>query len=61
MNSETVNVSTTVWLVTLSIVFVVTLADLAWAWFRRNSVTGRVEVLPRTGVGVTLNSALQNL
>ena len=29
--------------------------------FRRNSVTGRVEVLPRSGVGVTLNSALQNL
>ena len=29
--------------------------------FRRNSTTGRVEVLPRTGVGVTLNSALQNL
>jgi 2,3,4,5-tetrahydropyridine-2-carboxylate N-succinyltransferase len=29
--------------------------------FRRNSSTGRVEVLPRTGVGITLNSALQNL
>ncbi len=29
--------------------------------FRRNSTTGRVEVLPRSGVGVTLNSALQNL
>ena len=29
--------------------------------FRRNSNTGRVEVLPRTGVGITLNSALQNL
>jgi len=29
--------------------------------FRRNSTSGRVEVLPRTGVGVTLNSALQNL
>ncbi|MFM5905566.1 MAG: 2,3,4,5-tetrahydropyridine-2,6-dicarboxylate N-succinyltransferase [Micrococcales bacterium] len=26
--------------------------------FRRNSVTGRVEVLPRTGVGITLNSSL---
>jgi 2,3,4,5-tetrahydropyridine-2-carboxylate N-succinyltransferase len=26
--------------------------------FRRNSVTGRVEVLPRTGVGITLNAAL---
>lgn len=29
--------------------------------FRRNSVTGRVEVLPRTGVGVMLNQQLQNL
>jgi 2,3,4,5-tetrahydropyridine-2-carboxylate N-succinyltransferase len=29
--------------------------------FRRNSANGRVEVLPREGVGVTLNSALQNL
>jgi 2,3,4,5-tetrahydropyridine-2-carboxylate N-succinyltransferase len=26
--------------------------------FRRNSVTGRVEVLPRSGVGITLNSQL---
>lgn len=26
--------------------------------FRRNSVTGRVEVLPRTGVGITLNTSL---
>ena len=29
--------------------------------FRRNSATGAVEVLPRSGVGVTLNTALQNL
>lgn len=29
--------------------------------FRRNSNTGRVEVLPRTGVGIKLNSSLQNL
>jgi 2,3,4,5-tetrahydropyridine-2-carboxylate N-succinyltransferase len=29
--------------------------------FRRNSANGRVEVMPREGVGVTLNSALQNL
>lgn len=26
--------------------------------FRRNSLNGRVEVLPRTGVGITLNAAL---
>lgn len=29
--------------------------------FRRNSATGRVEALPRSGVGVMLNSSLQNL
>lgn len=29
--------------------------------FRRNSVNGRVEVMPREGAGVVLNSALQNL
>ena len=39
----------------------VELSGVANLLFRRNSVTGRVEVLPRTGVGVTLNSALQNL
>ena len=39
----------------------VELSGLPNLLFRRNSVSGRVEVLPRTGVGVTLNSALQNL
>ena len=39
----------------------VELSGVANLLFRRNSVTGRVEVLPRTGAGVTLNSALQNL
>jgi len=29
--------------------------------FRRNSTNGAVEVLPRSGVGVTLNTQLQNL
>ena len=29
--------------------------------FRRNSTNGRVEVMPREGVGIVLNSALQNL
>ena len=29
--------------------------------FRRNSINGRVEVLPREGVGIVLNSVLQNL
>jgi 2,3,4,5-tetrahydropyridine-2-carboxylate N-succinyltransferase len=34
------------------------LSGVATLLFRRNSVSGRVEVLPRTGVGVTLNSTL---
>ena len=53
MNSETVNVSTTVWLVTLAVVFVVTLADLAWAWFRRNSVTSLREAATWTAIYVS--------
>ena len=39
----------------------IVLSGLPNLLFRRNSTTGAVEVLPRTGVGVTLNSALQNL
>jgi len=34
------------------------LSGMANLLFRRNSVTGRVEATPRSGVGVTLNSAL---
>jgi 2,3,4,5-tetrahydropyridine-2-carboxylate N-succinyltransferase len=34
------------------------LSGVANLLFRRNSVTGRVEVLPRAGAGVTLNSIL---
>ena len=37
------------------------LSGVAGLLFRRNSVNGAVEVLPRTGVGVTLNQQLQNL
>jgi 2,3,4,5-tetrahydropyridine-2-carboxylate N-succinyltransferase len=37
------------------------LNGVAGLLFRRNSATGAVEVLPRTGVGVTLNTQLQNL
>jgi 2,3,4,5-tetrahydropyridine-2-carboxylate N-succinyltransferase len=37
------------------------LSGVAGLLFRRNSATGAVEVLPRSGVGVTLNSLLQNL
>lgn len=36
-------------------------SGVAGLLFRRNSLNGRVEVLPREGVGVVLNSALQNL
>jgi 2,3,4,5-tetrahydropyridine-2-carboxylate N-succinyltransferase len=37
------------------------LSGVAGLLFRRNSATGAVEVLPRSGVGVNLNSQLQNL
>lgn len=37
------------------------LSGVASLLFRRNSGTGRVEVMPREGDGVVLNSALQNL
>lgn len=37
------------------------LSGVANLLFRRNSSTGRVEVMPREGVGIVLNSALQNL
>lgn len=37
------------------------LSGIASLLFRRNSATGRVEVMPREGDGVVLNSALQNL
>ena len=39
----------------------VELSGVANLLFRRNSTNGRVEVLPREGVGIVLNSALQNL
>jgi 2,3,4,5-tetrahydropyridine-2-carboxylate N-succinyltransferase len=39
----------------------VELSGLPNLLFRRNSANGRVEVLPRTGVGITLNQQLQNL
>ncbi len=37
------------------------LSGVANLLFRRNSSTGRVEVIPREGDGIVLNSALQNL
>ena len=53
MNSETVNVSTTVWLVTLGIVFLVIIADLIWAWFRRNTITTIKEAATWTAIYVS--------
>ncbi|MEY3088908.1 MAG: hypothetical protein RLZZ208_176 [Actinomycetota bacterium] len=41
--SETLNVSTSVWVLTLSIVGVILLADLAWAWLRRDRITSLKE------------------
>jgi 2,3,4,5-tetrahydropyridine-2-carboxylate N-succinyltransferase len=37
------------------------LSGVANLLFRRNSVNGRVEAMPREGDGIVLNSALQNL
>jgi len=53
MNSETVNVSTTVWLVTLGIVSIVIIADLIWAYLRRNSITSMKEAATWTFIYVS--------
>ncbi|MEY3346342.1 MAG: hypothetical protein RIR40_67, partial [Actinomycetota bacterium] len=52
MTTETVNVSLTVWLITFAIVGLVTLLDLAWAWYRRNSVTSLREAATWTAIYV---------
>jgi tellurite resistance protein TerC len=51
--SETLNVSTSVWIATLSIVGVILLADLAWAWIRRNQATSLKEAASWTFIYVT--------
>jgi len=53
MNSETVNVSTTVWFVTLGIVLLVLIVDLIWAWFRRNTITTIKEAATWTAIYVS--------
>lgn len=53
MRTETVNVSLTVWLITFAIVGLVTLLDLAWAWYRRNSVTSLREAATWTAIYVS--------
>ncbi|MFM8961339.1 MAG: TerC family protein, partial [Actinomycetota bacterium] len=51
--SETLNVSSTVWFVTLGIVSLVILLDLAWAWYRRNSITSLREAASWTAIYVS--------
>ncbi|MFM2203026.1 MAG: hypothetical protein RL673_685, partial [Actinomycetota bacterium] len=51
--SETVNVSTTVWFITLGIVSLVILLDLAWAVYRRNSITSLREAASWTAIYVS--------
>lgn len=53
MNSETSNVSLTVWLVTFAIVSVVIIADLIWAYLRRNSITTMKEAATWTAIYVS--------
>ena len=53
MNSGTENVSLTVWLITFAIVSVVIIADLIWAYLRRNSVTSMKEAATWTGIYVS--------
>ena len=53
MSNETLNISGSVWLITLGIVFLVTLADLAWAWYRRNSITSLREAATWTAIYVS--------
>ena len=53
MNSGTENVSLTVWLITFAIVSVVIIADLIWAYLRRNSVTSMKEAVTWTGIYVS--------
>ncbi len=53
MNSGTENVSITVWLITFAIVSVVIIADLIWAYLRRNSVTSMKEAATWTGIYVS--------
>ncbi|MEY4163224.1 MAG: hypothetical protein RLZZ79_176 [Actinomycetota bacterium] len=53
MSSETLNISGSVWLITLGIVGLVTLADLAWAWYRRNSITSLREAATWTAIYVS--------
>jgi tellurite resistance protein TerC len=51
--SETANVSSTVWFITLGVVGLILLLDLAWAWYRRNSITSMREAATWTTIYVS--------
>jgi tellurite resistance protein TerC len=53
MVSETLNISTHIWAITLGVIFLVTLGDLIWAWFRRNTITTLKEAAIWTGIYVS--------
>jgi len=53
MVSESLNISTHIWAITLGVIFLVTLGDLIWAWFHRNSITTLREAAIWTGIYVS--------
>lgn len=53
MVSESLNISTHIWAITLGVIFLVTLGDLIWAWFRRNTITTLKEAAIWTGIYVS--------
>jgi tellurite resistance protein TerC len=53
MVSESLNISTQIWAITLGVIFLVTLGDLIWAWFRRNTITTLKEAAIWTGIYVS--------
>ncbi|MGA0113709.1 MAG: TerC family protein [Candidatus Nanopelagicaceae bacterium] len=53
MNAETFNVSTTIWIATFAVVSVVIVADLIWAYLRRNVITSMREAATWTAVYVS--------
>ncbi|MFM7450944.1 MAG: TerC family protein [Actinomycetota bacterium] len=53
MVSESLNISTHIWGITLGVIFLVTLGDLIWAWFRRNTITTLKEAAIWTGIYVS--------
>ena len=53
MVSESLNISTHIWAITLGVIFLVTLGDLIWAWFRRNTITTLKEAATWTGIYVS--------